>query len=345
MRVHSIVEDWDDTAARATTRPMVTESRGAHEPPRSKFAQQELPAARPVLTPAFTGKVAIALAVVFLGVGGAVYRDVRDLTVVSKRYDDEPSCVSGFFPTEAEKKMQRSYAGVGTTCAVTLRADKAIKAPVYVYYELGNFFQNHRAYVRDMDYFQLKGEASQGLCTTHTTTASGADIVPCGVRAWSFFNDSFAIEVNGQSVTLDDTGIAWKNDLKYRLGSYAPENMNTDQTTRGGGRITGSTVDDDEHFATWMRTPALSTFRKLVGRLDTDIPKDTDITVTIDNRYNVYPFDGSKTVVIANSGRYGGYNMALPIMYLFCGAFCFVLSVVCLGMSYLTNKREDVRIE
>ena len=94
-----------------------------------------------------------------------------------------------------------------------------------------------------------------------------------------------------------------------------------------------------------MRTPALSTFRKLVGRLNTDIPRNTDITVTIDNRYNVYPFDGSKSVVIATSGRYGGYNMTLPIMYFSCGAFCVVLSVLCVVMSYYSNKREDVRVE
>ena len=42
---------------------MTTESRGAHEPARSKFSQQQLPATRPVLSPAFTGRVAIALAV------------------------------------------------------------------------------------------------------------------------------------------------------------------------------------------------------------------------------------------------------------------------------------------
>ncbi len=324
---------------------MTTESRGAHEPARSKFSQQQLPATRPVLSPAFTGRVAIALAVVFLSVGGAVYRDVRDLTVLERRYDDEATCVNGFFPTAAERAMQRSYAGAGTTCSVTLRAKKAMKAPVFVYYELGNFFQNHRAYVRDVDYFQLKGEASQGLCTTHIKTASDAAIVPCGVRAWSFFNDSFAISVNGQSMALDDAGIAWKSDLKHRLGSYAPENLNTDQATRGGGQVTGSTVDENEHFATWMRTPALSTFRKLVGRLNTDIPRNTDITVTIDNRYNMYPFDGSKSVVIATSGRYGGYNMTLPIMYLSCGAFCVVLSVLCLIMSCFSNKREDVRVE
>ena len=103
---------------------MTTESRGAHEPARSKFSQQQLPATRPVLSPAFTGRVAIALAVVFLSVGGAVYRDVRDLTVLERRYDDEASCVNGFFPTAAERAMQRSYAGAGTTCSVTLRAEK-----------------------------------------------------------------------------------------------------------------------------------------------------------------------------------------------------------------------------
>jgi len=31
-------------------------------------------------------------------------------------------------------------------------------APVYVYYQLDNFYQNHRRYVKSRDYKQLMGE-------------------------------------------------------------------------------------------------------------------------------------------------------------------------------------------
>ena len=33
-----------------------------------------------------------------------------------------------------------------------------MKAPVYVYYELSNFYQNHRKYVKSLSFSQLRGE-------------------------------------------------------------------------------------------------------------------------------------------------------------------------------------------
>ena len=199
--------------------------------------------------------------------------------------------------------------------------------PVYVYYELSNFFQNHRAFVRDLDYFQLMGKPSQGLCTTHEKTSTGADISPCGVQAWSFFNDSYAVTVNGAATTIDSANIAWKSDLKYKLGDYAPTNMNTDQATRGGAQITGN-VDTDEDFATWMRTAALSNFRKLVGVINVDIVKGDTITFTIQNRYNTYMFNGEKAVVLATNSWIGGRNIIFPALYFLVGSLCSGLGVV-----------------
>ena len=34
--------------------------------------------------------------------------------------------------------------GFGTLCNVTLKAPRRMAAPVFVYYELDNFYQNHR---------------------------------------------------------------------------------------------------------------------------------------------------------------------------------------------------------
>ena len=40
----------------------------------------------------------------------------------------------------------------------------------------------------------------------------------------------------------------------------------------------------DEHFTVWMRTAALRNFRKLLGRIDADIPAGANITIDIQNR-------------------------------------------------------------
>jgi len=41
------------------------------------------------------------------------------------------------------------------------------------------------------------------------------------------------------------------------------------------------TVQQDEHFIVWMRTAALSTFRKLWGVLRSDIPAGAVVTVQV----------------------------------------------------------------
>ena len=41
---------------------------------------------------------------------------------------------------------------------MTLTIDTEIKAPVFVYYQLENFYQNHRRYVKSRSNAQLLGE-------------------------------------------------------------------------------------------------------------------------------------------------------------------------------------------
>lgn len=43
-------------------------------------------------------------------------------------------------------------------------------------------------------------------------------------------------------------------------------------------------IQGDEHFVVWMRTAALRNFRKLWGRINTDIPAGANVTVLIQNR-------------------------------------------------------------
>jgi len=47
--------------------------------------------------------------------------------------------------------------GSNTTCTLSITLPQAISGPVYVYYELHHFYQNHRIYVRSIDESQLRG--------------------------------------------------------------------------------------------------------------------------------------------------------------------------------------------
>jgi hypothetical protein len=56
-------------------------------------------------------------------------------------------------------------------------------------------------------------------------------------------------------------------------------------------------VDEDEHFIVWMRVAALPNFRKLWGKIETDLNQGDVITVNLQNQYNTYSFDGQKKLV------------------------------------------------
>ncbi|CAN0542736.1 unnamed protein product, partial [Ectocarpus sp. 12 AP-2014] len=68
-----------------------------------------------------------------------------------------------------------------------------MKGPIYVYYELRKFYQNHRSYVKSRSFDQLKGGVSklvpgEGICSP-LESIDTLDLNPCGLVANSMFND------------------------------------------------------------------------------------------------------------------------------------------------------------
>jgi hypothetical protein len=56
-------------------------------------------------------------------------------------------------------------------------------------------------------------------CDPENNTASGAPIVPCGLVAWSLFNDTYTFMVNGDTVEVNKKDIAWKSDKNKKFGN------------------------------------------------------------------------------------------------------------------------------
>jgi len=54
------------------------------------------------------------------------------------------ACLSICLQTLSDVTPLLQLEGVGTTCNVTLTAPRHMKPPIYLYYELDNYYQNHR---------------------------------------------------------------------------------------------------------------------------------------------------------------------------------------------------------
>jgi hypothetical protein len=90
---------------------------------------------------------------------------------VSQRYDNLPACA------------------LGSQCNITLTIPAAMQAPVYFYYQLANFYQNHRRYVKSRADAQLRGDLTADTSSCDPLqTHSSQQIYPCGLIANSFFN-------------------------------------------------------------------------------------------------------------------------------------------------------------
>lgn len=102
-------------------------------------------------------------------------------------------------------------------------------------------------------------------------------------------------------------------------------------------------INADEHFIVWMRTAALSNFRKLWGRINTDLPKGTEVTIAITNRYNTYRFNGKKKIVLSTTSWLGGRNDFLGIAYIVVGGISFLCGCVFFIVQWqFPRQRGDV---
>eukprot|EP00919_Chromeraceae_sp_WS-2016_P068188 GHVR01161562.1.p1 GENE.GHVR01161562.1~~GHVR01161562.1.p1 ORF type:complete len:127 (+),score=1.92 GHVR01161562.1:310-690(+) len=107
--------------------------------------------------------------------------------------------------------------------------------PIYLYYGLNGFYQNHRRYMKFFSPDQLENglqydsvSEAEAVCgtgfTTNTdlgyTSLTGTDVAfPCGTIAKAFFQmkpeiESFGLKYsNGTAVALTTSGIAWPSDI------------------------------------------------------------------------------------------------------------------------------------
>jgi hypothetical protein len=183
-----------------------------------------------------------------------------------------------------------------TKCYLMISTPNTMKAPILYYYQLTNFYQNHRRYAKSFNTDQLSGKAVSASTVhgsdcdplTTTTNANGTEVpyYPCGLAANSQFNDTFYQPVllnprdspaANETYNMTNKGISWSSDRQlYGESKYDWANVAVPPNWVGRYGDQYSAEDghhpdlvNDEEFQVWMRLAGLPTFSKLALRNDT----------------------------------------------------------------------------
>jgi len=173
--------------------------------------------------------------IIFLTLGITLYVMSERIQGVSLQYNE---------------KCLIAKAGVESPCKQTIVIDSDIPPPIYAYYQLDNFYQNHRRYVKSRSNEQLMGNwldvsalddcdpiktnGELGRKYSIGSAINGADpkelipdapAFPCGLVAKSLFNDTFVLkDQSGNPQVIDSSNIAWKSDVDYKFKNLNQDN-------------------------------------------------------------------------------------------------------------------------
>lgn len=229
------------------------------KPENTPFKQQKLKAWQPILTPNWVIGTFAIVGLIFLPVGILLNHESDNVVEYSIQYDGDELVSSSNIVDQGNgcylgnESESNSFDVDVHGCRITFQIEKEMKAPIYLYYQLDNFYQNHRRYVQSRSDAQLRGDAlaSTSDCSPLTTSGTGVykynstaetpignndtdyTLMPCGLIANSLFNDIFWVNklvTNGNTYYQNDTfegntlvnlvnqtGIAWKSDVDTKF--------------------------------------------------------------------------------------------------------------------------------
>lgn len=375
----------------------------SRKPEDTPFKQQRLKAWQPILTPNWVIGTFALVGIIFIPIGVVLNNASDNVVEYSVQYDGadytQPSNVVsiGEGCQLANDSVSNTFDVDTRGCTITFEIDKDMEAPIYVYYQLNNFYQNHRRYVQSRSDSQLRGDASASTSdcdplTTETTikynstssdpidsTEQEYNLNPCGLIANSLFNDMIWVNslslpngsTYGQNDTfngdtlynlMDQTGIAWQSDIdskfknidesdrtdsdlylwqnpnyRYNVPMYTGQPAIMNKTTWTSAASAYGVKD--EHFIVWMRTAGLPNFRKLYGKIDTDLSAGTKLQFLVSSNFLVSTFDGKKYLVLSTTSWFGGKNPFLGIAYIVVGALCMFLAILFFAKHKLSPRK------
>lgn len=282
-----------------------------------KFRQQDLWALKPVWSPKCVVVMYYVIAVVFLPIGVAVLIQSLRMSQTDRfRYDNFGDCDIG------------EGGGLERICVLPVDIQKDTGAPTYMYYGLVNYFQNARNYIKSRSAEQLRGQSNPTVSDCADAGVgidfdSNNPVVPCGLTAFSRFNDTFKLCRDPgceNEIPLRKKGIAWDIDVekRFRPGEVGSSDGYTEES---------NAIVTDEDFMVWMRLATYNNFHKLYRIIDEPLSAGR-YYVVIDASYPVKQFDGEKFIFFSETTWFGGRSRFLGIAYIVVGGLSLIAATL-----------------
>lgn len=350
----------------------------SRKPPNTAFRQQRLKAWQPILTPKTVIPLLFVLAAIFAPLGIAIIYFTYNVENIVIDYSGCGSLQSSSYESVPSSRLDWHFRSSSTnpdikwkvvnstdsdgdlsqTCFVQFTLPVDLSPPLYMYYKLTRFYQNHRKYVESYDAGQLAGKAvpPQSLSTNCAPLSKRHNkaIYPCGLILNSLFNDTFSNPIllnaksssNNETYEMSQNDISWSSDINHRFkktqynaSDVIPPPNWAKMFPQGYNDTNMPDLSQWQHLQNWMRTAALPTFFKLYAKNTTAIMSSGTYEVQIGLNYPVTIFGGTKSLVITTNSILGGRNMSLGIIYFIVAVLCLVCGIV-FFLQYLIKPRR-----
>mmetsp|Transcript_1427 Transcript_1427/g.2020 ORF Transcript_1427/g.2020 Transcript_1427/m.2020 type:complete len:482 (-) Transcript_1427:64-1509(-) len=317
----------------------------------NSFMQSRLWGCRNLHHPFIASFIFFWIGASFITVGIGATLEIWNVEEIISRYDDCSSCNC----TSIVNATTDCWCYNQTDqCQIDLIALTDIEGPLYLYYSLEDFYQNHREYVTSQSNDQLGGEEQtvediETVCKPAFEN-DGKAINPCGLKANSVFNDTFLgyyCPKNGNCTFLEGSNwnsenIAWRtDDLKFKGRAL----NNETETAFGYFNYELPSIEDPD-FIVWMRSGLSNRITKLYRVLEGISLSEGDILrINVTNIFSVDPdrYQPRKHIILSNMSQLGGQDFFLTLAYLIAGGIAFAgCGLFLVGHLFLSRTPGDL---